>query len=464
MTPTVVKAADAAQFLSIVPRMLGYHPTRSLVVIPFHGGRSLGAMRFDLPEGDADSVDRIAATVTGMACRLPEADAVAAIAYTDARFRDDGRMPHPELFAAFERRAHACGLRVTDVLCVAADAWGSFLDADCPTEGRPLAELTWTGSGDVPAPDGDQATGAELPACSAEERASVEKAMGALNEAVAVLCGPDGHGATAGRSGRAARVPRPTASENVAAPPRATAVPRGSATSTHERDAFGLPIDRPAGGATAHAVPRTRVSDLGPVPAPVSGVVEDEASVTDASSRLDPRALAAVCRLDDLPQFFEDALARPLERADVYDTAALVWCLARPALRDVALVQWSGNLAQGDEAFDAQLRWEAGEEYPADLAMRMWGEGDPPQVSRLEAALALARAAAAVAPRTSRPGALAMCAWLSWALGRSTHAAAYAERACEIEPEHGLSQIVLSFVSAGHLPDWAFRRTGAAGA
>ena len=39
MTPTVVKAADAAQFLSIVPRMLGYHPTRSLVVIPFHGGR-----------------------------------------------------------------------------------------------------------------------------------------------------------------------------------------------------------------------------------------------------------------------------------------------------------------------------------------------------------------------------------------------------------------------------------------
>jgi hypothetical protein len=188
--------------------------------------------------------------------------------------------------------------------------------------------------------------------------------------------------------------------------------------------------------------------------------VEDEASVTDTSSRLDPRALAAVCRLDDLPRFFEDALARPVEGAGVYDTAALVWCLARPALRDVALVQWSGNLAQGDEAFDAQLRWEAGEEYPAHLAMRMWGEGDPPQAPRLETALALVRHAAAVAPRTAQPGALAMCAWLSWALGRSTHAAAYAERACEIEPEHGLSQIILSFVSAGHLPDWAFRRTG----
>ena len=50
---------------------------------------------------------------------------------------------------------------------------------------------------------------------------------------------------------------------------------------------------------------------------------------------------------------------------------------------------------------------------------------------------------------------------LSWALGRSTHAALYAERACEVDPEHGLSQIVLSFVQAGHLPDWAFRSAGA---
>ena len=50
MTTTIVKAADAAQFLSFVPRMLGYHPTRSLVVIPFHGSRTLGAMRIDLPD------------------------------------------------------------------------------------------------------------------------------------------------------------------------------------------------------------------------------------------------------------------------------------------------------------------------------------------------------------------------------------------------------------------------------
>ncbi|MFK4805926.1 DUF4192 family protein [Microbacterium sp. ZW CA_36] len=433
MTPTVVKAADAAQFLSFVPRMLGYHPTRSLVVIPFHGARSLGAMRFDLPDGDAESVDSVAATVTGMACRLPEADAVAAIAYTDVRFHESGRMPHRELFAALERRADACGLRVTDLLCVAVDAWGSYLDHDCPAEGRPLGDLAWNGPSGVPAPAGDQGTGAELPECSAEERASVAKAMVAFGDAVAVLCGPDaGGGPNAGGGLDAGGEPPERASRRTV---------RGS------------------GPAPTRAAVGT--GDLGPVPAPVTGIVEESASVGGAPSRVDPQALAAVCRLDDLPGFFEDALSRPLDGAAVYDTAALVWCLARPSLRDVALVQWSGNLAQGDEAFDAQLRWESGEEYPAHLAMRMWGEGDPPELSRLETALALSRRAAAVAPREARPGALAMCAWLSWALGRSTHAAAYAERACEIEAEHGLSQIVLSFVHAGHLPDWAFRRAGA---
>ncbi|WP_374976729.1 DUF4192 family protein [Microbacterium trichothecenolyticum] len=431
MTPTVVKAADAAQFLSFVPRMLGYHPTQSLVVIPFHGARSLGAMRFDLPGGDEDAVDRIAATVTGMVCRLAEADAVAAIAYTGMTFAEDERMPHRDLLAALERRADACGLRVTDLLCVAADAWGSFLDTECPAAGRPLGDLEWMGSADFPEPDGDQATGADLPGCSAEQRERVAKAMTALDTAVAVLCGPPPEGGTAARTVRSARTACDDAAEGLAR--RAAAV-------------------EDAGG------PRVRASDLGPVPGPVSGAAEDEASVTDETARVDPQALAAVCRFDDLPGFFEDALAQPLAAADAYDVAALVWCLARPSLRDVALVQWSGNLAEGDEAFDAQLRWESGEDYPAHLAMRMWGEGDRPQVSRLETALELARYAAAVAPRDARPGPLAMCAWLSWALGRSTHAAAYAERACEIEPEHGLSQIVLSFVNAGHLPDWAFQR------
>ena len=90
--------------------------------------------------------------------------------------------------------------------------------------------------------------------------------------------------------------------------------------------------------------------------------------------------------------------------------------------------------------------------------MHMWGEGDRPEPDRLSAALELARHLAALAPRPQRAGVLATCGWLAWALGRSTHAAHYAGLACEIEPEHGLGEIVRSFVHAGHLPEWAFER------
>jgi len=405
MTPTIVKAADAAQFLSFVPRLLGFRPTRSLVVIPFHGTRSLGAMRFDLPP-DGDAVERVASTVVGMVCRLPDAEAIAAIVYTDACFAGEG-MPHRALLDAVALHADACGVGVGDLLCVAADAWASALDPGCPPGGRPLGELLRDDAAvdGLPAPDGDQLSGAELPECAPDQRARVAHAIGELPRALALLGGPD---------------------------------------SRSEPDAATSPVTAPA-------------DDLGPVPAPVDGEAADAASIESEAERVDPRALAAAARLDDLPELFEVVLEDP-DALDAYDLAAIAWCLARPSLRDIALVQWSGDLHQGDEALTAQLRWETGEEYPPHLAMRMWGEGDQPSALRLDTALRLARRVAASVPRTARPGPLAMCAWLAWALGRSTHAAEYAQRACDIEPDHGLSQIVLSFVHAGHLPDWAFRR------
>ena len=413
MTTTIVKAADAAQFLSFVPRMLGYHPTRSLVVIPFQGSRTLGAMRIDLPDPASTSADAVASTVIGMVCRLAEADGFAAVAYTGASFAEHDGIPYRELAEALAGRADECGLRVVDALCVAADAWGSYLDPSCPDAGRALADLAAVAPelAELPAPVGDQASGADLPAVDLAERELVGRALNSLEAAVAVLCGPDG--TDGGRPGG------PFAPDDT------------------DPDEVEPDDTDPDGGA---------------------GRAEAGSAVTGAGARIDPLALEAVCLLDDLPDLFEDALTWDLDAVDPYRAAVLVWCLSRPSLRDVALVQWSGTMAHGDEAFDAQLRWENGEEYPTHLAMRMWGEGDRPDPGRLETALHLVRRIAADAPRASRPGPLAMCAWLSWALGRSTHAEAYATWACEIEPEHGLSEIVLSFVHAGHLPDWAFRR------
>ena len=342
-------------------------------------------MRFDLPgASDLDEIDRISATLIGMVCRLPDADGVAMVTFTDECFADRG-MPHHALTDALQRRAEDCGIRVTDVLCQAADAWGSVFDPLCPRFGRPLSELESEPSGaahlEIAA---DQLSGAELPSADPAEAERVDRALAALGMAVAVLCG----------------------------------------------------------------------SESGSWP---DGARPDDPLLT-GKGRVDPQALEAACRLDDVPTLFEDALDEDAAALPPFEAALLIWCLSRPALRDIALVEWCRGMDAGDEALDAQLRWESGEEYPAHLAMQMWGEGEQPDPGRLSAALILCRHLAARAPHATRAGVLATCAWLAWALGRSTHAEHYALEAREIEPEHGLAEIVLSFVGAAHLPDWAFRR------
>ncbi len=300
---TIVKAANAAQFLSLVPKMLGYRPSRSLVLIPFAGSRSIGAMRFDLPSAaESDEIDRIASTLIGMVCRLPDADGVAAVAYTDETFADRG-MPHRDLIEALERRAEACGIRMTDALCVAADAWGSHFDALRPQEGRPLGELgdEPRGAEHLDVAEGDQAAGSELPRVDLAEKERTARALAALEDAVRLLCGPESVGPAFSRAtGAAAPLPEATASADEA--------PDGR--------------------------------------------------------RVDPQALATVCLLDDLPTLFEEAMGWDADALAPYDAAALTWCLARPSLRDIALVQWCGGMSAGDEALEAQLRWESGEEYP----------------------------------------------------------------------------------------------------
>ena len=439
---TIITAASAAQFLSLIPRMLGYLPTQSVVLVPFDGSRSLGALRFDLPAAsDSDEIDRIAATLIGMVCRLPEADGVAIVTYTDAAFAESG-MPHRDLTTALQRRAEDCGIHVGDALCVGTDAWGSQFDPLCPEFGRPLDELDDepAGAAHLSIADGDQAAGAQLPIVDVAEKERVAGALRALEDAVRLLCGPSAAG-----SGAGTLAVDETCGESEPGLGGSGPGLRGSGPGLGGSGS-GIGLAEPGLGD-----PGSGLGGSGP------GLGDSGQHPADEHRRVDPQALATVCTLDDLPTLFETALTWDAAELTPYDAAALIWCLSRPALRDIALVQWSGGMDSGDEALDAQLRWESGEEYPAHLAMRMWGDGERPDPERLEAALTLARRAAAAAPRALRPGPLATCGWLTWALGRSTHAERYAVAACEIEPEHGLAEIVRSFVHAGHLPDWAFR-------
>jgi len=383
---TIIKAADAAQFLGLVPHLLGFRATRSIVLVPFAGSRSLGAMRIDLEpqqsgpgsapavlvEAPSDTIDRIAATAIGMVCRIAEADAVAIVVYTDEPITG-GDLPREQIARALARRADACGIELRDALCVAGNGWASFLDPERPDGGHPLHLLRGDEAAArlLPLGAGDQHTGAELPAVDPTRRADVAQALEALTAAV------------------------------------------------------------------------------------------DGAPSALVDAHLDPRALQTLARLDDVPELLEDLLVQDVASASPFDAALAVLCLSRPSLRDVALLQWSGSMRDGDAALDAQLRWEGGAPYPEEVGARLWGDGSCPDPDRLARGLVVARECAALASGARRATVLGLCAWLAWAQGRSTVASAYATQACEIDAEAGLAEIVLAFVNTTHLPDWAFHRAAA---
>lgn len=390
---TVITAAGAAELLAVVPVLAGYRPRRSLALVLFRRSRSLGVMRIDLP-AEGEEVERTAATVLGMVCKVDAADSFVAVVYADGLLRPHGpSLVHAELIDALRSRADLCGVAVGDALCVADDGWSSYLDPDAPA--RELAEIAVHASDPI------------LPAAPIADDQSLGAALADAD--------PDAAGRTA------------------------------SAVESLERAIAALIGHRATGAAGRHWDPCTAAAD--------GAAAEPPEMLTG----IDPRSLAAACALDDLPELFEDALHRTGD-PDPHEAAALLWCLARPSTRDVALVQWCEDLAAGDEALEAQLDWEGGAEYPERIAERFWGVGVRPDASRMTAALNLLRRLVAAAPTELRPGPLAAAAWVSWALGRSTHASEYASAALAIDAEHGLSQIVLTMVSAGHLPEWAFER------
>jgi len=148
---TIVKAATAADFLAVVPRLVGFEPSDSIVFVAFRGRRTCGAIRFDLPEhvGPSRAADdterrfhrRVATTLVGTLSKLPGVDAVVPVVYTDEAFADAGRAPRAAFVREVTERLEFSGFLVRDALCIAADGWGSYLDPDCPADGRPLAAI-----------------------------------------------------------------------------------------------------------------------------------------------------------------------------------------------------------------------------------------------------------------------------------------------------------------------------------
>lgn len=176
------------------------------------------------------------------------------------------------------------------------------------------------------------------------------------------------------------------------------------------------------------------------------------------TGRENPQAIAALALLDDLPAFFESVLTAPAGLPP-FAHAALLWCLDRPIFRDVALTQWATDHLGGVRTLEAQLAFSSGRTaVPDDLGEVFLGRGPAPDTARLRRALDAVRLAAARAPRPSRPAPLTVAAWISWALGRASHAGHYLDLARAIEPEYGLASLLDTMIGAAVLPEWVFRR------
>ena len=364
---TLLRASGSAEFLSIVPSLAGFTPTESLVLLPFRGSRTCGAMRLDLPR-DERHLEEYADAAIGLVSRVDATDAVAVVVYTDDEVqptRDGLVLPFTIEVGELLQRADDAGLRIVDALCVSPSGWSSYLDDDPELRVLDLAAPEVPGVGDV---SGDQRSGASLPPTDFAERERVGRAMRDIGE----LLEPNRGGAPTGRD--------------------------------------------------------------------------------------NPQAIAVLVLLEDIPAFFDAVLASPGDLPP-FATAALLWCLDRPLFRDVALTQWATDVRGGARTLQAQLAFaDSKTVVPDDLGDVFLGRGPTPDPERLALALTLVRTAAARAPLASRPAPLTAAAWLSWALGRATHAAYYLDLVREIDPEYGLAALLETMMSAAVLPEWAFRR------
>ena len=116
----IVKASRPVDFLQLVPRLVGFRPAESLVLVAFTGTRTSAAMRFDLPgTEDPAELDAAARHLVGLLCRVERVDGLVPVIYTAAPLA-----AAPVLLAELvARHAHRAGLLLKDACGVAGDGW-----------------------------------------------------------------------------------------------------------------------------------------------------------------------------------------------------------------------------------------------------------------------------------------------------------------------------------------------------
>ncbi|WP_448809466.1 DUF4192 family protein [Agromyces bauzanensis] len=393
---TIIRAEAAHDFLAIVPSLTGYTPERSLVCVAFHGNRSVGVLRHDLPRRARDR-DALASVVVGTVCRMSGVDAIVPIVYTRESFARRNAMPERALLELVVARAEEAGFLVRDALCVAADGWGSVLDPETPALGHPLGLI-------------ESSPAASDPGCRVPDPAGAA--------GLATLPAPDPE--------RAARV----------------AHVLDVCDADDRRDAFG--VRRPA-----RELERM-LEALGALADPVELVevlLDAEPEVIDAD------VVAWFVHLAGRPAFRDAMMLQfafgPAIGELALDDAVDVNERAAENGEGVSELVAREHAEHGPETVGGLL-----------ARLLLGQSTSRPDPERVERAIAMLRHALAHAPEHRRPGPLCIAAWLAWSLGRGSAAGAFVDRALEIDPVHTMAGLLYAYLGTGAIPEWAFADGG----
>jgi hypothetical protein len=141
----VVRGPDSLP--ALVPHLVGFHPTASLVLLGLAPERRTVrvTMRLDLPDAETDVPDVVDAWAASLAA-LPQAGALEVILAVyprppDDPWGDDGtwELPHLDLVDVLAAELRRAGILALDAVCVVGDRIRSYWCEDaacCPPQGR----------------------------------------------------------------------------------------------------------------------------------------------------------------------------------------------------------------------------------------------------------------------------------------------------------------------------------------
>ncbi len=135
-----VKANSPADFLALIPHLVGFDPVNSVVLVAFRGVGTCGVLRLDLPTSPVVH-KRLATHAVGILCKIPDVDAVGVIICTEEKFGASTTPPLAEFATTMIARLRQSGLSLRGALCRAGDGWGSYFDSSGPAGGHPLSDI-----------------------------------------------------------------------------------------------------------------------------------------------------------------------------------------------------------------------------------------------------------------------------------------------------------------------------------